>query len=821
MPVAISRADSVFGKVYPADLESVLAEIRSGKWKADIEKLRRIPITAPKEISASVKKKLPAFTGGVYKTELCERTHANIEKTRVFVLDIDHIADPSEKMLDNPQSIKGSIDDIGALADNGEWICQVCRAAFRSPSGDGIKFVFVIDKDIEDPKEYKRIWNYLVKKYELQFLQSVDRATCDITRLCFLSYDPYMYENPDALIRYDEIANLLDMFDEAPVVSITLMNSSDSVIFTEMARKFEVRHYRTFRDMCSAASNLGESVLNVFYDNLLGVSRATLSPETFNALSTRKQAYVRSFMAEHDRVPLQYILDMAKQFNIDIAEYLPDKGKGGDKKTPVFDYSKQIKAVRDWMNDRFACWQMGNGVITIPQIEKKKYYNISQDEPTADSSLNTASVQKRTDFQAYMQNRKLHYINEKGEDASYLYYDLWWNSPDRRNCNSMICYPAKDIPRTTVNAWTGFNVDPDKMKRVIEKEDVFEPVCQPVLDFIKHTICSSDPESNKFVLDWLSEMLQNPTPANKPGVALVLRSTEMGTGKGTFSTIVRDLIGPVHAVELGDTKNAFATFNSIMENKLLVVLDEAVFAGDKKVIKEVMGLITRPTITIRPLFINPYDTDNPSRFIIMSNDEHTVSVAPDDRRFYTVEVNGSRKDDFKYFTGLRYCMANGGKESLFNYLMNRKVAREDLSTRSHRNEATLSQVRQSFDAFDNWIVSLLERQSISCGFDTVIRLSSETGTEVTVDQMYQDYMRRFGNAQRFNNPNTFEKRLKSMGVAKVSKRVFIEKENRIAVMWELKALNKIASENPIYAPDGWQPITMKDFFRGSNEHNSN
>ncbi|MDM8161424.1 BT4734/BF3469 family protein [Labilibaculum sp. K2S] len=97
----------------------------------------------------------------------------------LMVLDFDH--------LSNVEEIKNSL-----LAD--ESLETVLL--FRSPSGDGLKWVIPIDISLMDHKSYfKAVSNYLKQTYRLE----VDASGKDIARACFLPYDPQVYINPKYL----------------------------------------------------------------------------------------------------------------------------------------------------------------------------------------------------------------------------------------------------------------------------------------------------------------------------------------------------------------------------------------------------------------------------------------------------------------------------------------------------------------------------------------------------------------------------------------------------------------------------------------------
>ena len=74
--------------------------------------------------------------------------------------------------------------------------------AFTSPGGDGLK-VAVRASGIIDDATYKHAWktvaDYIERTYPDLALAN-DRKCKDISRLCYVSWDPDLYGNPDALL---------------------------------------------------------------------------------------------------------------------------------------------------------------------------------------------------------------------------------------------------------------------------------------------------------------------------------------------------------------------------------------------------------------------------------------------------------------------------------------------------------------------------------------------------------------------------------------------------------------------------------------------
>lgn len=74
--------------------------------------------------------------------------------------------------------------------------CFTTELLFRSPSGDGLKWIISINTaEVSHAEYFKAVANYLRRTYGLE----ADKSGKDVSRACFLPYDPETYINPKNL----------------------------------------------------------------------------------------------------------------------------------------------------------------------------------------------------------------------------------------------------------------------------------------------------------------------------------------------------------------------------------------------------------------------------------------------------------------------------------------------------------------------------------------------------------------------------------------------------------------------------------------------
>ena len=174
--IKINFMDSVYeSKGEIVEIQEVLQKIKTQHWKNKIDEIRFHMNNGDSEQAGDIKRGLPVFT--VSATFKGGRTKKHFDSyTNLLHLDYDHI--------DNVKGLKAKVISL-----------PYTYAAFISPSGNGLK-VFVKSYNTLSKHEYT--FNALRSYYDEIVGVDSDRNVKDITRLCFVSYDPDLYFNENA-----------------------------------------------------------------------------------------------------------------------------------------------------------------------------------------------------------------------------------------------------------------------------------------------------------------------------------------------------------------------------------------------------------------------------------------------------------------------------------------------------------------------------------------------------------------------------------------------------------------------------------------------
>jgi hypothetical protein len=252
---------------------------------------------------------------------------------------------------------------------------------------------------------------------------------------------------------------------------------------------------------------------------------------------------------------------------------------------------------------------------------------------------------------------------------------LWLNTPGRRNYDRLVFDPSGKNAPSEYNAWRGLAIypKPGRVKRILRH--LFE------------VWCNRDKAQFKYVLRWMALLVQRPWV--KPEVALVLRSKE-GTGKNIIVQALLDVLGP-HGFITAQKDQVAGRFNGHLFDKVLVVLDEAFFAGDPAAVAAAKALITNPQIGYEAKGKDAFSARNYAHVIVMTNNAWAVPAGEDARRWAVLDVSEAQAGKHAYFGALAAEIENGGVEALLAFLM--QVGLRGFNPRAVPNSAALKRQR--------------------------------------------------------------------------------------------------------------------------------
>jgi hypothetical protein len=289
-------------------------------------------------------------------------------------------------------------------------------------------------------------------------------------------------------------------------------------------------------------------------------------------------------------------------------------------------------------------------------------------------------------------------ITKKGVEYAISKRKLapWWLEHGRRRqyLGGVTFDPSNRAPGNFLNLWRGFAVTPQPGDWSLMKDHIFK------------VICRGEPSDNEYVLNWLARLVQHP---EEPGeVALVIRSTEKGTGKSLFGRYVVRLFGH-HGMHITHAPHLTGRFNAHLHDCCVLFADEAFFAGDKAHEGALKGLITEYTLVIEGKYRNVITVRNRLHVLIVSNKDWVVPASIDERRWAVFEALDIHQGDRTYFRAIIEQMDNGGLAAMLHELLHRDI--RTFEVRDVPQTAALqAQKALSLTSLQRWWMAVLARR---------------------------------------------------------------------------------------------------------------
>jgi hypothetical protein len=177
-------------------LKEALTNIESGKFAELLAPVRvaykEYLVSDVKSDYIASKTNLPSYAFNGTFTERVKNEHL-LQSSNLFCGDIDGLgADEVDS------TISKLIQEVPDL---------VC--AFKSPSNYGIKFILVLPDDaVSNDADFKKVFRAVSLHFKQRLGVTIDEACKDVRRVCFVSYDPDIYINYDAVpFTYEPVAD--------------------------------------------------------------------------------------------------------------------------------------------------------------------------------------------------------------------------------------------------------------------------------------------------------------------------------------------------------------------------------------------------------------------------------------------------------------------------------------------------------------------------------------------------------------------------------------------------------------------------------------
>ena len=313
--------------------------------------------------------------------------------------------------------------------------------------------------------------------------------------------------------------------------------------------------------------------------------------------------------------------------------------------------------------------------------------------------------------------------NNKDETVKREIINLWLKDLGKKKYPDIAFYPIKGKVATydsyiygenkdAFNFYTGLNLVPKPKVNSIEVNGKLNTVKGWHLfdKHIKEILCNNEEDKYQYLLNWIANMYQYP---NRQGETILAFQSEEGAGKNTVWDPIMWSFGKF-AEPIVDGKQLTGQFNDSLSNKLLILLNEAVWEGDVQGHGKLKSIATEPYLSINEKYKSVITIRNTLHIVIMTNHAAVAPMGVGDRRIVTFDVNDRKKRNEKYFNTLREEIYSGGIEAFVYDMLNRDIS--DFSVRvmpnSTHSESAINSIMNSADAWLKWLFECLQDDTL-------------------------------------------------------------------------------------------------------------
>jgi len=163
-----------------------------------------------------------------------------------------------------------------------------------------------------------------------------------------------------------------------------------------------------------------------------------------------------------------------------------------------------------------------------------------------------------------------------------------------------------------------------------------------------HNICGENDDQFSYLWSWLAKVVRD--PKDGPRTIVALMSEEHGTGKGTIGEVLQRIFGPAF-LQGSDSEMITGKFNSHLESRCVMQLDEGIFGGDKATGDRLKSLISEDRIRVEPKGVDSYMAYNSAgkSIIVTTNNRWVLPTQISNRRHVAFEVSPEHAQDKEFF----------------------------------------------------------------------------------------------------------------------------------------------------------------------------
>lgn len=261
-----------------------------------------------------------------------------------------------------------------------------------------------------------------------------------------------------------------------------------------------------------------------------------------------------------------------------------------------------------------------------------------------------------------------------------------------------------NVAADTYNLWSGYLIEPDPSGS-----------CRMFYRLLREVWCQGDEALTEWVKEWFWHILRH--PGKKVTTSIGVNGAP-GDGKSIVTEkMLMPILGTDMLLRVSNPKLVLGDFNEAITGKLVTVLEEAAFAGDKSMFAKLKEQVSGDIVVINPKNKAPITLDNFSRVITVSNSPHFMHIEDRDRRYCVLHTSSGWQGTTN-FAAMMDEWENGGAARFLYDAMNHEFRRTEetgqlaISTKPV-TEFEIEQRAESRELVDKFAIEFLLRGNFS------------------------------------------------------------------------------------------------------------
>ncbi|CAN5349781.1 hypothetical protein BH09PSE1_BH09PSE1_25090 [soil metagenome] len=221
---------------------------------------------------------------------------------------------------------------------------------------------------------------------------------------------------------------------------------------------------------------------------------------------------------------------------------------------------------------------------------------------------------------------------------------------------------------------------------------------------LQDNICNGNVEHFNYLIKWMAFQFQR--PGDKIGVAVVLQSKELGTGKSVVGEWLAKCLGEEYCPAVDTPEQITGKHNAHLQRALLVRAEEALHARDPRHGSRLNHYITGGQILIEPKGVDAFLIQSKFNMLFSSNKALVVPAKDGERRYFILTVAPHHAQDRAYFAAIQKERDNGGAEAFILEMLQTKVG-EFTTEAPPQSDALGRHIVEGMEGLDKWWLNVL------------------------------------------------------------------------------------------------------------------